>query len=278
MALLAIVIAPACSFLLPKHITEKLITSHVTLKDAVLLSSIAMLALVVYSAQVIRIVARWLARTSFYRQIEFNYIYLGDGTVITRNSYDYVNGWNHSDELPREDLIWHKKITRNDLLYRFYERGKLRDRNMSSGAATTIQAIPREKGSSGADHRYSWTPVVHPRLSPKESISFVVEIMSIKTETAAFQLGTKLGFGVNIPTIKARVEAHAPFGYRFVLLDPNLTIRNTETLNEVAIPQSRLPSPKVSADGSRLTLEIKRPTLNRRYWVHYRFEKVERSS
>ncbi len=278
MALLAIIIAPACSFLLPPDITNKLVTSHVVLKDAVLLSSIAILACLVYSAEALRVAMRWLARKPFYRKIDFNYIYLSDGTVITRTSYDYINGWHPSSELPREDLIWHKRITKNDLLYRFYERGKLRDRNISSGAETTIEAIPRERENSGADHRYSWTPAVRPPLGIKENISFVVEIMSPKTETAAFQAGTKLGFGVNVPTIKACLEAHAPFGYRFVLLDPSLTIRNTENLNEIAANQSRLAKPAVSADGSRMTLEVKRPMLGRRYWVHYRFEKVQRVS
>ncbi len=278
MALLAIVIAPLCSILLPDSIANRLIAANVELKDAVLLSSIALLAAIIYSTQVLRIAGRWLAPTPFYRRIDFNYIYLIDGTVITRNGYDYVNGWRQSDELPREDLIWHKKITKSDLFYRFYERGRLRDRSMSSGARTTIDVIPREKGQPSRDHRYSWVPNVQPGLGIKESISFVVEIMSLKTETAAFHLGTKLGFGVNIPTVRACLKAHAPFGYRFVLLNPELTVRRSDTLEEVAVTPARLAMPIVSADGSLLTLEVRRPMLNRRYWVHYRFEVVERSA
>jgi len=276
MALLAIIIAPLFSVILPKNITGMLLTAHVELKDAVLLGSIAMLAAAVYSAQILRAMGRWLSPTPFYRKIELRYIYLVDGTVITRNGFDYVNGWKSSKTLPREDLIWHKKITKSDLFYRFYERGKLRDRSMTSDGRTTIDAVPHENsGSSGGDYRYSWNPTVHPPLGIKESISFMVEIMSVRTETAAFQLGTKLGFGVNIPTTRARLRAHAPFGYRFVLLDPQLTVRRSDTLEEVAVPASRRPTPNVSEDGSSLTLEVRRPMLNRRYWVHYRFESLK---
>jgi hypothetical protein len=117
-------------------------------------------------------------------------------------------------------------------------------------------------------------PTVSPSLGVKESISFVVEIMAMRTETAAFKAGTKLGFGVNIPTSHACVRAQAPFGYRFVLLDPSLTVRRSDTLGEVPVNESKRPKAIVSPDGSLLSLDVHRPMLNRRYWVHYRFQKL----
>lgn len=270
--LLAIIAAPVFSLFLPKSITGKLVTAHVELKDAVLLASVALLAFMIYAARAFQFVARWVARHPFYQKIDFSYIYLADGTVITRNSFNYVNGWKKSNFLAREDLIWHRRITKSDIFYRFYERGKLRDRRMTSDQPTIISAVPEEGGRFKGDHRYSWTPVVEPPLSVKERISFVVEIMALHTETAAFGVGTKLGFGVNIPTRHARLKAHAPFGYQFVLLEPELTVRRSDTLEEVPVSSSSRPKPVISPDGSSLTLSVRRPKLANRYWVHYRFE------
>lgn len=276
MGLLAIAMAPLFTLILPDSITDALVATRVELKDAVLLGSVAALGFLIYSTQLIRFLARWISRRPFYSRINFNYIYLPDGTVIIRNGFDYVNGWSKSAELPREDLIWHMKITKNDLLYRFYERGKLRDRSMTSDEPTIISAVPIETGQSNENYRYSWVPIVSPPLRRKERISFVVEIMSPHTEGAAFQKGTKMGFGVNIATRNASLRAHAPFGYRFVLIDPGFTIRDSATLEEVSVPDRERPKPRISADGSALSVDVHRPRLNRRYWIHYRFEALDR--
>jgi hypothetical protein len=210
----------------------------------------------------------------FYRSMEFNYFYLPDGTVITRNSFDFVNGWRRSSDLPREDLIWHKEITENDLLYRLYERGKFRDRRMASQPPTIISAVPKQSGGSNSDHRYSWVPQINPPLGMKEHVSFVVEIMAAGTETAAFQSGTKMGFGANVRTRNASLKAYAPFGYKFVLVDPIVTVRWSSDLTEVSVRDSKRPQPKVSPDGASLTLDVHRPMVGKRYWIHYRFESL----
>jgi hypothetical protein len=277
MAVLAIILAPIFAFLLPDSVTEQLVLADVELKDAVLLISLALVVIALYLAHLVRIGSNWIATGPFYRRIDFNYIYLADGTFLSRNAFEYINGWKPADQLPREDLIWHKRITKSDLLYRFYERGTLRDRSMSSSEVTRIEAIPKATGERSGDFRYSWIPTVLPRLSVKERISFVVEIMSMRTETAAFTRGgTKMGFGINTRTARACLKAHAPFGFRFVLLEPALTIRKSDTLEEVAVVKSAQPEPMISPDGSLLTLEVNRPLFGKRYWIHYRFEELDR--
>lgn len=276
-SLLAIIAAPLFALVLPQSISGRLVGANVELKDLVLLGCVLILALAVYSARAAEMAIRWFARRPFYRRIDVHYFYLKDGTVIIRNKFDFVNGWHTSGYLPRDDLIWHRPITKSDMFYRFYERGKLRDRTMTSDAPTIISAVPESTPSTSNDHRYSWIPTVGPPLGFKEKISFVVEIMALKTEVAAFAAGTKLGFGVNIPTSKVTLTAHAPFGYRFVLQEPVLTVRRADDLAEIETASSSRPRPTVSPDGSVLTLNVARPRSERRYWVHYKFEPLESS-
>lgn len=273
LGVIAILIAPLFTIILPEDITNTIITANVTLKDLALLSSIAVLAAINYSVSGFKFAARWLSRNPFNQQATFTYTYFSDGTVLIRNQFDYVNGWEKKSGLAREDLIWHKEITESDLLYRFYERGSLKDRRMTSDIPTIISAIPQKELGTD-DFRYSWVPSVSPKLNIKERISFIVEIMASGTETAAFKAGTKMGFGVNISTRRARLIAYAPFGHRFVLVDPEVTVRRTDTLEEVAINAKKRPSPTISPDGSVLNLEVSNPSLGRRYWIHYRFEPV----
>jgi len=272
--LVAIVVAPLATFLLPIGTTGKLVAANIQLKDAILLTCVAVLGVAIFARRAFESVALLVARRPFYRTMRFNYFYLADGSVLIRNNFDYINGWRRSQDLPREDLIWHQEITENDLLYRLYERGKLRDRRMASAPPTIISAVPMREGGELADHRYSWIPQVKPELGRKEHVSFVVEIFAAKTETAAFAAGTKMGFGVNVRTKKASLKAHAPFGYRFVLIDPTLTVRRTSDLTEVNVGDKMRPTPQVSPDGSLLTLDVSRPSVGRRYWVHYRFEPI----
>ncbi len=115
-----------------------------------------------------------------------------------------------------------------------------------------------------------------PQAERKEKLGFMVEIKTPETENSAYAKdGTKLGFGVQLRTAKALLTAYAPFGYKFVLLDPSITLRDSETLAEIPGKSKSLKKPRVSPDGSILTLSIKNPSLGKRYWIHYRFEKCE---
>src|SRR5690606_9904555 len=118
--------------------------------------------------------------------------------------------------------------------YRLYERGRFGDRKIVSDKPSIEYVLPEPEISDGEDYRYTWKPKIKPVLGVKETVSFIVEIVANETEKAAFKsVGTKLGFGLGIPTTKTTLTAYAPFGYRFSLLDPDVTIRRSSDLTEI---------------------------------------------
>ena len=82
-----------------------------------------------------------------------------------------------------------------------------------------------------------------------------------------------MGFGVQLATNNASITAFAPFGYKFSLIGPKISLRDAETLEEINDGFKKLPMPTISPDGSILSFEVKNPIVGRRYWIHYRFEK-----
>jgi hypothetical protein len=275
--ILAIIVAPIVTLVLPDEISNEVVAAQITIKDLVVLWLVLLLGAYMFLLRGIQMMTDWLALKPFYRNVEFNYFYLQDGTVVTRNRFDLMNGWQQSSVLPEENLIWHKQIEESDLVYRLYERGRFGDRKIVSDKPSIEYALPKPEISDGEDYRYTWKPQIKPALKAKEMISFVVEIVADKTEKAAFEAsGTKLGFGLGVPATKATLTAYAPFGYRFALLDPNVTIRRSSDLAEIENSRVRAPEPSISPDGTILSLSIKRPKPDERYWVHYRFESIER--
>lgn len=273
--LLAIVVAPIVTFFLPDDIKNQIVFYQISVKDFVLLFLVLLLALGILLLRLGRMVMNWLTTKAAYKSVEFNYFYYGDGTVVTRNRFDLVNGWKENGELPEESLVWHREISTTDLVYRLYERGSFIDRKMLAEDPRIEPVTPERDPDHPSDFRYSWEPRIKPPLRANEKISYVVEIVAEKTETAAFTLeGTMLGFGLLIPANKAHVTAYAPFGYRFVLRNPRATLRHTDTLEEVPGSARKTPRPEISPDGTILTLEVSRPKVGYRYWVHYRFEQA----
>lgn len=275
--ILAIIVAPIIAVGLPEEISNEVVAARITVKDLVVLGLVLLLGAYMFLLRGARMVTDWLAFEPFYRNVEFNYFYLHDGTVVVRNRFDLTNGWQQSSVLPEENLIWHRRIEESDLVYRLYERGRFGDRKIVSDKPSIEYALAEPEISDGEDYRYTWKPKIKPVLGVKETISFIVEIVANKTEKAAFEAtGTKLGFGLGIPTTKATLTAYAPFGCRFSLLDPYVTVRRSSDLTEIKNSRSRAPEPVISPDGTILTLSVKRPKPSARYWVHYRFEPIER--
>jgi hypothetical protein len=272
--LLAMVIAPIVALMLPAGVANKVVAAHATVKDLVLLALLMILAIAVLLDQFVDLLWRGIRLSPFYQNAEFSYFYLPDGTVITRSRYDLVNGWSRTRFLPSEHLIWHRPISESDIVYRLYARGRFNDRRIVSDPPS-IQMTQPHAESAGQDFRYRWQPRVTPGLGIKESLSYVVEIVADKTEVDAFKPGgTKLGFGFDIPASKASLTAYAPFNHKFVLLDPVVTVRESENLTEVPNSSATAPAARISPDGTILTVFQKRPKSGRRYWVHYRFEKL----
>lgn len=275
-AFLALVVAPVVPYLLDENVLRTTLPNGTPLKDALNILIIAILAGTLLARHFVRGLINALRWQPYYNRVEHQYFYSADGTVVTRSAYEYINGWRRrTAQLVAENLVWHRQIGTKDLVYRLYDRGSYRDRALRSAHSAITPAALRGEQRAAGDWFFSWTPRIHPPLRRKERIHFMVEIIAAKTETAAFSpAGTTLGFGVQLPTGQAKVVAYAPFGYRFSLVEPRLTLRDARTLDEIPTPAGRLPVPKISPDGSVLDLAVRRPRVRCRYWVHYRFEKV----
>lgn len=272
----SLVLAPLVTSFIDDAILRTTLPNGTTLKDALNILIIASLAGTLLARHCVRGVVNALRWRPYYNRVEHQYFYSADGTVVTRSSYEFINGWaRRTAELVPENLVWHREIGAKDLVYRLYYRGSYRDRTLRSARSAITPAGLRGKRRASGDYFFSWTPRIDPPLRRKERIHFMVEIIAANTETAAFAPdGTKLGFGIQLATGQAKVVAHAPFGYHFRLLEPRLTLRDARTLEEIPTPPRHLPRPRISPDGSVLDLTVRRPRPRRRYWVHYRFEKV----
>jgi hypothetical protein len=271
-AFLALVLAPAVPYLVDRALVQSHLPAGIPVKDALNVLLIAVLAGVVLADRFVRHLRGWLRVGPWYRRVDHQYFYDRDGTVVTRSAFAFVNGWGGArTDLPAENLVWHRPITRQDLVYRLYQRGRFGERALGSAHTGIVPAGLHGEPRPGGDWFFAWTPRVTPPLRRKERIAFMAEIRAERTEVAAFTpAGTKLGFGVHQPTGRVRLRAYAPFGHRFRLLEPRLSLRDARTLEELPAAPGALPPVRLSPDGSVLELKVRRP--GRRYWVHYRFE------
>lgn len=272
LGLAAIALAPTCSILLPEKATSYLVFPNIELKDALLLACVSALGIALFGLRTLAFIYRWFQIKPYYQSVKIEYFYLADGTVITRTNFNYVNGWKRTAYLSEESLIWHQPIGENDILYRLFQRGELGDREISADSETNISAVP-QLAVNATDHRYSWKPRIFPALRAKERVSFIVEIISEKTEIDAFKGGTKFGFGFEIPCLDVSLTAYAPFGHRFALIEPRISVRRSSDLTEIAVARRKKPMPEISPDGTIATLKVARAKAGRRFWVHYKFER-----
>lgn len=274
LGLAAIALAPTCSLFLPGSVKKLLVFPGLELKDAILLACFAALAIALFGIRLASFLYLIFKINPYYENVRIEYFYQPDGTVTTRTHFSFVNGWKRAERLPEESLIWHRPIGPNDIMYRLYQRGDLGDRDIDADSDTQIAAIP-QLTESASDYRYSWTPRIRPALRLKERVSFIVEIVSEKTELDAFEAGTKLGFGFQIPSNSVSLTAYAPFGHRFTLIEPKISVRRSSDLVEIAVSPRKKPVPVTSPDGTVVTLKLRRTKPGRRYWIHYRFDKMK---
>jgi len=271
-AVASLILAPFTTFIISESILSRQISPYTNIKELLQIIIIVILSgfliFKYFYYKFIDLIRIW----PFYPKVSHQYFYSVDGTVVSRSSYTLRNGWfKKLDMLPEENLVWHSEINDKSILYRLYYRGSFQDRMLSS-SLPTISAANIKK----IDHFLSWQPSVVPAVARKEKISFMVEIQTPETENMAFTAGgTKLGFGIHLTTRRVSLTAYAPFGFKFVLIDPFITLRDGKSLGEIRNKSCSLEKPIISPDGSILFLTIKRPLLNKRYWIHYRFESIK---
>jgi hypothetical protein len=277
MALVALIVSPFVSFILPASLASRQILPHTDWKDAINIALIAGYATIIVGRMLfanLLVLLRWGA---CYRHVEHNYFYQEDGTVLVRSTFHLVAGWKEPiEELPREELLWFSDIDRDKIHYRLVQRGTVAARRIS-GALPDI--TPSQLVFERADmtpRAVSWRPKISPPLRRKESLVYQVEILTPGTEKAAFEPGgTTMGFGIALPTSSVSLSAYAPIGYQFDLLEPSLTMRDYTALTPVPGTRAENAPPELSPDGTIVTLARVRPRAGKRTWIHYRFERLD---
>ncbi len=268
-SLCALFLAPFVTYFFSEATLSQQITPYITMKDAIQSLIILLLSVIVILKIFLDSIQNFLRWSSVYSEVEHSYFYSADKSVTIRSSYLFLNGRNNDlATLPKENLLWHETISSKAIFYRLFYRGYLQDRVIHSAPPQIYASNVEREGEF-----LSWEPRVKPPLRKKERIGFMVEIYTPNTEAKAFTSGgTTLGFGVHHRTKSVQVTAYAPFGYKFVLVDPIISLRDAESLDEVPINRSKLAFPEISPDSSVLTYRVKKPKEGFRYWVHYRFE------
>jgi hypothetical protein len=214
-------------------------------------------------------------RDFLYRNVQYRWHYRMDGTVEGNCIFDVENRLNGNVvSLPVEGLIWYNEITKKTVTFRLIVRESDRphhfddDEPIISKSESVLDFVRNRPG-----FHLDWSPTIIPALEPGERIAYEVEILTPRTERDAFgDTGTTVGFPVTRFTDRVELDAFAPPGYRFVALQPTVTISDVRNAHSpLAVPQD-LASPQVSSDGSHVRWEIEAPAAGRRYYFHYRFE------
>lgn len=267
--------------MLPKRLTSIHVAYGLDVKDAITIILIVALALIVLLLRLPARLRKYLNRRPFYERIDHNFFYLEDGTFILRSIYVLNAGWmNNLELLPSEGFMWFNHIPRDRLHYRLIHHGKRQDRTIHADHPT-IQPIDFKSPRQGERETsfLSWTPKISPPLSRFESVAYQVEVTTPGTETAAFTSeGTILGFGTSAGATSATLHAFAPPGYAFHLLPPVFTEREMASGSEVRTLRNSRIKPTLSVDESIVMLTTGSLKAGRRYWVHFRFEKVGKVS
>lgn len=103
---------------------------------------------------------------------------------------------------------------------------------------------------------------------------YEVELATPGTEIEAFDpQGSAVGFPVTRFVDQVSLVAFSPIGYRFILLEPAVTVcRMEQAISEPEL-EAAVDAVHLSDGGSRLEWVVSYPVVGYRYSIHYRFEK-----
>lgn len=247
------------------------------LKDLITIGMVIVLSFIILILRIPARIRPYLYLTPYYEEVDHSFFYLEDGTVIVRSIMILGSGWqNGLSTLPSEGFLWFNEVRRDRLHYRLIHLGKRKDRSLDAEQPSITKLDFKGPRSGESETRLlRWTPQISPPMRRFETVAYQAEVTTPETESAAFHPdGTTLGFGVSIRTCKVTLRAYAPPGYIFRLLTPECTVRDFETIEEISVPSSGHPNAKLSVDNSVLEVLSNSVRKGRRYWYHYRFEKV----
>lgn len=272
----SLVVTPLVAIILPKQVLEFSIFSYLPLRDALhILLFISGLCVVLLSGAA-GVIWSSIQFREHYFGADHQFFYDKDRGFLMRSTYTVRAGWGSElKRLPQEDFIWLFDIEKHKIFYRIIARGRLSDRKIQKERPTIeVRDIKSSPSVNGDGVRVvSWCPELDPPLRPRETITYQVEIYTPNSEGAAFtENGSIFGIGTRLPTKSMNVTAYAPLGYSFDLIGPISTVRRYGTGEQLMSNASGKSTPKLSPDGTVVSLFKKWPRKNQSYWVHFRFK------
>lgn len=210
-----------------------------------------------------------------YHEVQYTWIYGKNGDLTGTCLFDVHNLSNDEvNRLPIEGLVWYNKISRQQITFRILVRDGdsihhfEEDSPHISVLANIVDAIRRRSG-----YHLSWCPRIVPPLRGGGRLLYSVDISTPRTEIDAFSLeGTCIGFPVSRFTRKVKLIALAPTGFKFVALDPFITVSDMQS-GEARASSSDDDQASISPDGAMLTMQSEFPAVGSRYSGHFRLEK-----
>lgn len=278
-SLVALFATPVIYLFAPNTWTTYPVGLGLDVKDLISIIIILILSFVLLSIRLPVKIRKYFYVNPFYEKVEHHFFYHEDGTFILRSFFIINSGWTRNlTYLPSEGFMWFNAIPRDRLHYRLIHYGRRQDREIH--ADHPVISPVQFNSPRSAEHEtamLSWRPQITPAMQRFETLAYQVEVTTPNTETAAFDVdGTVLGFGVAIPTIELSLNAFAPPGYAFKLLAPKCTVRHLDSAVEIKAIDSGDLLPRLSVDETVILVNAARPKRGRRYWIHYRFEKVSK--
>lgn len=273
----ALMITPIVMWATPQSWLIRSKVYGLEVKNLLTIGTIIALSIIILILRIPTRVRPYLNFSPYYETVEHSFFYYEDGTVVVRSVMILGAGWQKSlSTLPTEGFLWFNEIPRDRLHYRLIHLGNRKDRKLDA-EQPSIAKLDYKGPRSGENETklLSWTPLISPPVGRFETVAYQAEVTTPGTESAAFHPeGTTLGFGVSIKTCKVTLRAYAPPGYIFRLMAPESTVRDFETALEISVPEREHPRASLSVDHSVIEVVSDTVRKGRRYWYHYRFEKV----
>ncbi len=131
--ILALICSPFILFIIDREFLSREITPYISVKDTLYLLITSLLALTLFIKLFFSKIRELIAIRPFYSDVQHNYFFDEDGTVVTRSSYTFVNGWLRKlGKLPKENLVWFAQLDERPVFYRLYYRGSYLDRTLTA--------------------------------------------------------------------------------------------------------------------------------------------------
>lgn len=216
---------------------------------------------------------------SSYSHIEYDWEITKEGDFIARNTYTFRNNSKEDlQNLPTEGFVWFQNPEKEEILFRItHPKGRYKfvgTKYLVKMVDSVLQKFMLSNFVNSKFYTINWTPNLVPSLAPKEEITYLVEIITYRTEGKAFQEGTHIGFPVYLPTESIELVCKAPNGYKFALEEQEFRILDIDAQHTFPEIRKKTDPPQLCQDESKVIWKVNNPEVGKRYWIDYRFIKA----